>query len=148
MIKEYLNVIVVEEDEGNQVFFKNIFKDLKIKTNVLFFSNGKEVIDYLMKKDILIPEILFMNYDIPEKSNLEYVDVIKQDFRCNKMTTVLYSEQLSDEEIEEFFIKGINVFMKKPDNYTNMKKAVSEIITINWQYDTSGLNKENFIMKV
>lgn len=148
MIKEYLNVIVVEEDEGNQVFFKNIFEDLKIKTNVLFFSSGKEVTDHLMKKDILIPEILFMNYDIQENNSLPYIDEIKEDVRCNKMTTVLCSGQLSDDEIEEFFIKGINIFMKKPDNYTNMKKAVSEIITINWQYYTSGLNKENFIMKI
>jgi hypothetical protein len=38
--------------------------------------------------------------------------------------------------------------MKLPDNYTDMKKKVSEIIAINWQYHTSGFNKNNFIMKV
>jgi response regulator RpfG family c-di-GMP phosphodiesterase len=148
MTKEYLNVIVVEEDEGTQIFFRNIFADLKIKTKVIFFSDGKEGVDYLMSEDASVPEILFMNYNIPEKKSLELIDQVKENFRYNKMTTVLYSECLSEQEIEEIFVKGINVFMKKPDNYNNLKKAVSEIITVNWLYYTSGLNKENFIMKV
>ncbi|KQT25834.1 transcriptional regulator [Chryseobacterium sp. Leaf405] len=148
MTKEYLNVIVVEEDEGIQIFFKSIFADLKIKTKVLFFSDGKVGVDYLMKEDALVPEVLFMNYDFPEKNSLELIDQVKENFRYNKMTTVLYSEWLSEHEIEEIFVKGINVFMKKQNNYSNLKKAVTEIITVNWQYYTSGLNKENFIMKV
>lgn len=148
MIKEYLNVIVVENDEGNQVFFKNIFEELKIKTKVLFFSDGREVINYLMNEDTHIPEILFQNYDVQGQNSLEFIDELKENFKSCKMTTVLYSEQLSEPEIEEFFVKGVNVFMKMPENYSNLKKSVSDIITVNWQYHTSGLNKENFIMKI
>jgi hypothetical protein len=29
-----------------------------------------------------------------------------------------------------------------------MKKKLTDVIAVNWQYYTSGLNKENFIMKV
>lgn len=148
MIKEYISVIVIEEDEGNQVFFKNIFEELKIKTKALFFSRGREAIDYLKNEDTLIPEILFMSHNHPDKNSLELIDEIKENPRYSKMTTVLYCDWLSEPEIEEIFVKGINIFMKKPENYSNLKKAVAEIITVNWQYYTSGLNKENFIMKV
>lgn len=148
MIKQYLNVIVVEEDEGTQLFFRNIFGDLKIKTKVLFFSEVKSAANYLVDENILVPDILFMNGDISKKNSLEYIDEIKSSFEYSATTTVLYSEWLSDLEIEDLFIKGLNIFMKKPENYSNMKKVVSEIITINWQYYTSGLNKENFIMKI
>lgn len=148
MIKEYLNVIIVENDEGNQIFFKNIFEELKIKTKVLFFSDGRKVINYLLNEDTRIPEILFQNYDVQGQNSLEFIDELNENFKSCKMTTVLYSEQLSEPEIEEFFVKGVNVFMKMPENYSNLKKSVSDIITVNWQYHTSGLNKENFIMKI
>jgi CheY-like chemotaxis protein len=134
MIKEYLNVIVVEKDEGNQIFFKNIFEELKIKTKVLFFSKGQEVVDYLMNKETHIPEILFMNYDMEGEKSFELIDEMKENFGSCKMTTVLYSELLSEPEIEEIFVKGVNVFMKMPENYTKIcvrnnhcKLAVSHI---------------------
>ena len=30
----------------------------------------------------------------------------------------------------------------------NLKKILSEIVTLNWQYHTSGLNKENFLLRM
>ena len=49
---------------------------------------------------------------------------------------------------EELFVKGANILMEIIDNDDDMKKSVNEIMTVNWQYHTSGLNKNNFIMKV
>jgi hypothetical protein len=60
----------------------------------------------------------------------------------------VYSENISVEDEEKIFVTGANVLMKKPDNYRDMKKNVTDIISITWQYHTSGLNKNNFIMKV
>ncbi|SEW49181.1 CheY chemotaxis protein or a CheY-like REC (receiver) domain [Chryseobacterium wanjuense] len=148
MNKEYLNVILVDDDEGNQIFFKNIFKDLKVGVKVQIFNNGRDLMNFLNSEDALIPEILFMKYDIPKKNSLECLEEIKIDFRFDQMVNVIYSDELSVGEEEDVFVKGANVFMKKPDNYADMKKVLSEIITINWQYHTSGLNKNNFIMKV
>ena len=148
MNKEYLNVILVDDDEGNQIFFKNIFKDLKVGVKVQIFNNGRDLMNFLNSEDALIPEILFMKYDIPKKNSLECLEDIKIDFRFDQMVNVIYSDELSAGEEEDVFVKGANVFMKKPDNYVDMKKVLSEIITINWQYHTSGLNKNNFIMKV
>lgn len=148
MNKEYLNVILVDDDEGNQIFFKNIFKDLKVGVKVQIFNNGRDLMNFLNSEDALIPEILFMKYDIPKKNSLECLEEIKIDFRFDQMVNVIYSDELSAGEEEDVFVKGANVFMKKPDNYADMKKVLSEIITINWQYHTSGLNKNNFIMKM
>lgn len=148
MNREYLNVILVDHDEGNQIFFKNIFKDLKIGIKVQLFCNGENLMEYLNSEEALIPEILFMDFDIPKKNSLECLHEIKTDFRFDKMVTAIYSDRLSEPEIEDVFVKGANIFMRKPDNYTDLKKVISEVVTVNWQYHTSGLNKDNFIMKV
>ncbi|PZT97659.1 MAG: response regulator, partial [Chryseobacterium sp.] len=43
---------------------------------------------------------------------------------------------------------GANIFLKLNDDYSKLKKMVSAIITMIWQYQTSGLNRSNFIMKM
>ncbi len=147
MNKEYLNVILADHDEGNLILFKNILQEFKIQVKVNTFCNGKDLMSYL-KENILVPEVVFMNYHLPLKNSLDCLSELKSDHKFDAVTTVVYSENVSAEEEEKIFVTGANVFMKKPDNYTDMKKNITEVISITWQYHTSGLNKNNFIMKV
>lgn len=147
MNKEYLNVILADHNEGNLILFKNILHEFKIQAKVMTFCNGRDMMNYL-KENSVVSEVLFMNYYLPLKSSMECLQEIKSDQKFDTMTTVIYSEKLSAEEEEEVFITGANIFMEEPDNYRDMKKKVTEIISISWQYHTSGLNKNNFIMKV
>lgn len=148
MTKDYLNVFLIEDDEGKRIFFENIFTDSKIAITTNTFHNVKCVMDLLGEEDILVPEMVWINKSILEKDNSEFLSEIKSDVKFNTMVILIYSENFKNDEEEDFLVKGINVIMKLPDNYTDMKKKVSEIIAINWQYHTSGFNKNNFIMKV
>ena len=148
MTKDYLNIILVEEDEGKRIFFENIFSDSKIALKTNSFHKIKCVMDLLDEEDILIPEMLWINKDIIAKDDFDFFSVIQLHMKFNNTVIVIYSENFKNDEEEDFLVKGINVIMKLTDNYTDMKKKVSEIIAINWQYHTSGFNKNNFIMKV
>ena len=148
MNKEFLNVIVADNDENTLIFFKNIFKELKISIKVQCFHNGTDVMKYLNNEEALIPEIIFLKYDLPEKHSLECIDEIRGNHKFSNMVTTVFCEPIPENEIEEIFVKGGNIYMRKPDTFESLKKVLSEVITINWQYHTSGLNKENFILKV
>lgn len=148
MTKDYLNIILVEEDEGKRIFFENIFSDSKIALKTNSFHKIKYVMDLLDEEDILIPEMLWINKDIIAKDDFDFFSVIQSYMKFNDTVIIIYSESFKNDEEDDFLVKGINVIMKLPDNYADMKKKVSEIIAINWQYHTSGFNKNNFIMKV
>lgn len=148
MIKEYLNVILTDGDEGNVILFKNILQNLRIQVKIKSFCNIKDMMDHLNAKDAIIPEILFLDFNISGKNCISYLSDLKANAKFDHMTAVIYSDHLSSEDEEEIFVNGANVLMKKPDNYKDLKKNVTEIMTVAWQYHTSGLNKNNFIMKV
>ncbi|PWN62158.1 response regulator [Chryseobacterium oncorhynchi] len=148
MNKEFLNVIVTDNDENTLIFFKNIFKELKISIKIQCFCNGKDLMEYLNNEDAVVPEIVFMKYSIPEKNSMECMDEIKKHEKFSNMVTTVYYDQITENEIEDIFVKGTNICMKKPSDFESLKKVLTDVITINWQYHTSGLNKENFILKV
>ncbi|MGL6126436.1 response regulator [Chryseobacterium artocarpi] len=148
MNKEFLNVIVADNNENTLIFFKNIFKELKIPVKIQCFSNALDLMEYLNNEDAMIPEIVFIQYEIPEKSSLECIDEFKRNEKFNNMVTAIYSDLFDEAEIEEIFVRGANICMRKPEDFKNLKKTLTDIITINWQYHTSGLNKDNFILKV
>ncbi|AZA79382.1 response regulator [Chryseobacterium sp. G0186] len=148
MNKEFLNVIVTDNDENTLIFFKTIFKELKISIKVQCFSNGKNLMEYLNNDDAVVPEIVFINYSIPGKNSLECIDEIKIQPKFSNMVTTIYYDQITENEIEDIFVKGTNICMKKPADFEKLKKVLADIITINWQYHTSGLNRDHFILKV
>lgn len=148
MNREYLNAILVEGDESQQIVLNTILQELKINVKVQNFFNGKHLMEYLNSKDALIPEILLMNYNITAKSSIECLQEIRMDYRFNNIVTAIYSDSLPEDKIEDLFVNGTNIYIKRKENYDMIKKAISEVITITWQYHTSGLNKDNLIMKV
>ncbi|MGH1519928.1 response regulator [Chryseobacterium sp. JK1] len=148
MNKEFLNVIVADNDENTLIFFKNILKELKISIKVQCFSNGKDLMEYLNNDDAVIPELVFIRYTIPGKNSMECLDEIQSNLKFSRMVTAIFSDPIPESEIEDIFVRGANIYMRKAESFETLKKVVTEIITINWQYYTSGLNKENFILKM
>ena len=45
-------------------------------------------------------------------------------------------------------VQGANIYIKKPNDFGELKRVLSEVININWQYHTSGLNKDNFLLRM
>ena len=43
---------------------------------------------------------------------------------------------------------GANIYIKKPGDFKKLKKVLSEVVSINWQYHTNSLNKDNFLLRV
>ncbi|ASE64023.1 response regulator [Chryseobacterium indologenes] len=148
MNKEFLNVIVADSDENTLTFFKNIFKEQKISIKIQSFNNGKNMMKYLNHEDAVVPEIVFIQYAIPEIDSMECIAEFKSHSKFNNMVTVIFSDQISEHEIEDIFVAGTNIYMRKPEDFKSLKKVLSDIISINWQYHTSGLNKDHFILKI
>jgi CheY-like chemotaxis protein len=148
MTTDFINICLADDDEDDRLFFKDAFGELKINTKVSTFNDGVEVMDFLNHEDSVLPNVLFLDLNMPKKNGVECLLEIKKNERLNNIAIAIYSTSSSEEHIEETFINGANIYIKKPSDFENLKKILSEVVTINWQYHTSGLNKDNFLMRL
>jgi len=105
-----------------------------------------ELMNHLTKNGNELPHILFLDLNMPRKNGMDCLTEIKQSDNLKDIPVVIYSTSASDEDIENTFVKGANVYIKKPSDFSTLKKILEEVITINWQYHTSGLNREAFML--
>ncbi len=148
MDKDYIHIILADDDEDDRLLFTDAFDELKINTKVNTFNDGVELMDYLKNLDAILPNVLFLDLNMPKKTGIECLTEIKEDRRFDDIAIAIYSTSSSEEHIEETFVKGANIYIKKPSDFTSLKKILSEVVTINWQYHTSGLNKDNFLLRL
>ena len=143
-----MHIILADDDEDDRLFFTDAFEELKINTKVKTYNDGAELMDYLNSEDSILPEILFLDLNMPKKNGLECLHEIKANPRFGNIAIAIYSTSSSEEHIEETFVNGANIYIKKPNDFNTLKKVLSDVVTINWQYQTSGLNKDNFLLRI
>lgn len=141
-------ILLADDDEDDRLFFKDAFEEIKIKTHVDVVKDGEELMNYLMDKNSVLPHILFLDLNMPRKTGLECLTEIKTISHLKDITIAIYSTSASQQDIESTFVKGANVYIKKPSDFATLKKVLSEVITIDWQYHTSGLDKDNFLLSI
>lgn len=148
MANDYTHIILVDDDEDDRMFFTDAFEELKIKTKVATYNDGVYLMEYLKGTEDSLPDIIFLDLNMPRKSGMECLKEIKEDDRYKDIVIVIYSTSASEQDIEATFVKGANVYIKKPSNFKTLKKLLSHVVSTNWQYHTSGLNKDNFLLRL
>ena len=148
MTTDFIYITLADDDEDDRLFFTDAFSELKIDTKVNTFNDGVELMDYLNNPESVLPNILFLDLNMPRKNGVECLLEIKQNDRFNDIAIAIYSTSSSEEHIEETFVNGANIYIKKPSDFNTLKKILSEVVTLNWQYHTSGLNKDNFLLRM
>lgn len=143
-----INIVLADDDEDDRLFFREAFEELKMKTDVSTYKDGELLMNYLKSEDCVLPHLLFLDLNMPKKNGIECLVEIKKDSRLKDVVVAIYSTSASEADIEKTFVLGANVYIQKPDNFNKLKKALSEVVTTNWQYQTDRLNKDNFLLRL
>lgn len=148
MREDYTFVILADDDEDDRSTFIEAFEELKIQTKVDVYKDGVALMEALKASNSSLPNILFLDLNMPKKSGLECLNEIKSDERFKDIAIAIYSTSASEEDIENTFVSGANVYIKKPNDFNKLKKILSDVVTMNWQYHTDGLDKDNFLLSL
>lgn len=148
MQEDYTYVVLADDDEDDRLFFTEAFDELKIQTRVATYKDGVELMDALNHSDATLPNILFLDLNMPKKSGFECLVELKKDKRFDNIAIAIYSTSASEEDIENTFVNGANIYIKKPNDFNDLKKVLTEIVTTNWQYQTNGLNRDTFLLRL
>jgi len=148
MAKEPIYILLADDDEDDRDFFRDALDELKMNTVVTFVNDGAQLMDYLDQPDVRLPHLIFLDLNMPLKSGMDCLKEIRANEQLRNLSVAIYSTSASDEHIEETFVKGANVYIRKPNDFTTLKKVLQEVISVNWQYHTSSLNKENFLFSI
>ncbi|NHN26901.1 response regulator [Flavobacterium jejuense] len=148
MQKDYILITLADDDEDDRLFFTDAFDELKINTVVNTFKDGRELLDFLHHPESVLPNIIFLDLNMPILNGIDCLKEIKKSDKFNDIAIAIYSTSSSDQDVENTFVLGANIYIKKPSDFNTLKKVLSEVVTINWQYHTSGLNKDNFLLRL
>lgn len=143
-----MQILLCDDDEDDRLFFSEAMQELKMQNELTVFETGLGLMNYLNDPGCSVPHIVFLDMNMPCKAGLECLKEIRANTKFRELVIAIYSTSTSDEDIEDTFANGANIYINKPSEFDELKKTIHYILNINWQYHTAGLNKETFFLSI
>lgn len=143
-----LKIMLADDDEDDRLFFKEAFEEVKIDFSLTTFNDGAQLMAHLSQDGNTLPDIIFLDLNMPRKSGIECLKEIRNNEKLKNISVAIYSTSSSEQDIEDTFNSGANVYIRKPNDFSMLKKILSDVVHNNWQYITDGFNKDSFILSL
>ncbi|HNV28974.1 MAG TPA: response regulator [Cyclobacteriaceae bacterium] len=148
MNNEPFRILLADDDEADRLLFKEAFEELKINTNVQSVNNGEQLMEYLNRKGIVLPEILFLDLNMPRKNGFECLKEIRSNKKFDEISIAIYSTSAAERDIEATFIAGANVYISKPNDFNELKQVLEKAVMSAHVYHEPPFNKANFLLRI
>lgn len=148
MSLEILNIALADDDEDDRLIFSEVIEELDMKTKLSLFKDGQELMDYLCLPNVLLPSLIFLDLNMPVKNGMQCLREIRQNSSLKDLAIAIYSTSSSEKDIEETFVNGANIYINKPTNFNNLRDVIEKVLQLNWQYQTSNLNRDTFLFRI
>ncbi len=148
MVTDQLHIILADDDESDRLRFKEALEELKIKPVVKTVTNGKELMNYLSKKESPVPSLLFLDLNMPCKNGLQCLKEIRTRDKFKNMIIAIFSNSSSEKDIDDTFSNGANVYIKKPADFNQLKLVLDKVLKAVNVYREPPFTIANFVFKV
>lgn len=143
--KGVTKVVLVEDDADDREFFQEAISDLSYDINVTIYKNGQEFIEGMMADKTNLPDLVFLDLNMPIKNGVEALKELRNIPEYQKIPVVaIYSTSRSEKDQAETFLLGADAFITKPNDYKEMKKIIKKLFEIDWKNRQT--EKKNFII--
>jgi CheY-like chemotaxis protein len=143
-----LNIALADDDEDDRMLFKMAIEELNVNTEISFFENGQGLMDYINLPDLPVPDLIFLDLNMPLKNGMQCLKEIRQNPALKDLAIAIYSTSSSEEDIEETFVNGANIYINKPSNFNTLCGVIEKVIHLKWQYHISNLNRNTFLFRI
>lgn len=122
-------IVIIEDDPDDQELLAEVLKSLKIPNEIIFFPDGREVLDYLLKPDV-IPFLILSDINLPVLNGLELRNrVFENEQISRKCIPYIFFTTVADEKsVTTAYSLSAQGYFKKPHGYAELRTTIKSII--------------------
>ena len=130
---EPIDVLLVEDDEGDVLMTKEAFEYYKIRNRLHVVTDGEQALQFLHRvgayTDAPRPGLILLDVNLPRRSGLEVLAELKQDDELLMIPVIMLTTSRAEEDIVRSYSLHANAFISKPVDFEHFIDAIRQIDT-------------------
>ena len=128
MENDVIYILLADDDADDRLFFKEAMEEINPDTLVSFVNDGSQLMYFLNQPGIRLPNIIFLDLNMPVKNGMDCLKEIRTNDRFKDLLVVIYSTSGSDHDVQQALVHGADVYIKKPNNFSDLKASLVKVI--------------------
>ncbi len=146
MISENLNLFLADDDKDDCLFFRDALEELPVTTELTTVHNGEQLMQLLKEKIGDLPQVLFLDLNMPRKNGFECLSEIKLDEKLKQMPVIIFSTSFEQDVVNLLYKKGGQYYIRKPAEFSQLKKVIYEALLLIAKGNNSQPSREDFVI--
>jgi CheY-like chemotaxis protein len=131
MKTNFLNVLLADDDTDDCLFFKEAIEEFNISVKLTVVHDGEQLMEHLNTDVNKLPDILFLDLNMPRKNGFECLYEIKANPKLQQLSVIIFSTSLEQEVVNLLYKNGAQYFIRKPSEFLQFKKIIYQTFTMN-----------------
>jgi CheY-like chemotaxis protein len=141
-----LNIFLADDDKEDCLLFKEALEELSVSAKLTTFENGEQLIETLNKKQNKLPDVLFLDLNMPRKNGFVTLGEIKRNNELDSLPVIIFSTSFEQKQINQVFRDAAHYYIRKPTEFSELKKIINKALTLITQENNPLPGKEKFII--
>ncbi|MDZ7719069.1 MAG: response regulator [Balneolaceae bacterium] len=131
MNPEEIQILLVEDNEGDIVLTKEAFEEGKIKNNISVVRDGWEAIQFLERKEgyegVQLPDLVLLDINLPKLNGHKVLKHIKNHPDLRYIPVIMLTTSSDETDVIKSYDNHSNCYITKPVDINNFLKVISSI---------------------
>ncbi len=142
-----LHILLADDDIDDRYFFEKVVKSLSYSLTFSTVIDGEELLFYLHANENHLPDVLFLDLNMPKKNGSECLVEIKQHPKLKDLPVIIYSTSVRNEMADLLYSNGAHYYIRKTD-VPDLQKMLTHIISLFSEDKFTRPTRENFILSL
>ena len=143
-----LNLLLADDDEDDCAFFKEALDELLLSVSLVTVNDGVQLMNFLLDHPSdNLPDILFLDLNMPRKSGFECLSEIKRIDKLRHLSVIIFSTSLDINMVDLMYEKGATYYIQKPGEFSKLKKVIANALSISTENNFKQPVRDYFILQ-
>ena len=129
-LEEELHVLMAEGDKDDFDILADAIEKVPVKVILTRAENGDVLMKLIHDK---IPDLLFLDIILPYRDGRDCIREIRSDKKFDNLPIIVYTSIKDLDTIEFCYRWGTNLFVHKPQTYSEIADIIRKIFSVNWK---------------
>lgn len=135
-------LLIAEDSEFDRMLLREAFEELEYNVNLLFFSDGEDLLDYLRRSNayrnepvLPAPGLILMDLNMPRMKGLDALKILRADASLCVLPVIVLSTSNHPKQIAQAYATGVNAYLTKPEHFEELLKLLKRFGDF-WLHET------------
>ena len=125
-----INILLADDSVDEHFLFMHTLRGIDNDVHITTALNGVELLKILNNPTTVLPDLLFLDLNMPLKNGKEALADIRKNPNLAGLNVIIYSTSDEKRDIDDSSALGADLYVRKPQDFLQLEKSLCSLLAL------------------